>query len=101
MVIFDTNIVIDHVRLQNKGKPSCLEQFLEQNPHEIIAISIVSIQEFYAGRSTRDSMQEDYLLGVISPFTILPYTYEISQQAGEITRELENPIQFPDAIIAA
>lgn len=58
------------------------------------------IEEF-EGRSTKDRTKEDYLFATISPLKILPYTYEIAQLAGEIARDLERPMEFADAAIAA
>ena len=32
---------------------------------------------------------------------ILPYSYEVAQMAGRIARDHKQPIEFPDAAIAA
>ena len=99
MVIIDTNIVIDHLR--NPHHTSSLMKLVKQLPKEQISLSIISIQELYEGRSTLDSHKEEILLAVISPLTILPYTFEIAQLAGQIARDLIRPIEFADAAIAA
>jgi len=99
MVIIDTNIVIDHLR--NPHHTSSLMMLVKQLPKEQISLSIISIQELYEGRSTLDSHKEEILLAVISPLTILPYTFEIAQLAGQIARDLIRPIEFADAAIAA
>ena len=99
MVIIDTNIVIDHLR--NPHNTSSLMKLVKQLPKEQISLSIISIQELYEGRSTLDSHKEEILLAVISPLTILPYTFEIAQLAGQIARDLIRPIEFADAAIAA
>ncbi len=72
-----------------------------QQPKETLAISIISIQELYEGRSTKDEKKEQYLLATISPLKILPYSYDIAKLAGEIARDLERPIELADATIAA
>lgn len=100
MVVFDTNIIIDHLRLQGKTD-SILMQLIRKNPNESFSISVISIQELYEGISTRDDEKEQYLLVTISPLKILPYTYEIAQLAGEIARDLKNPIELADSAIAA
>lgn len=100
MIILDTNIIIDHLRTQGI-KESVLMKFAENNLKEEMAISIVSIQELYEGQSTLDERKEEYLLATITPLKILPYTYEVAQLAGEIARDLKNPIEFTDAAIAA
>lgn len=100
MVIFDTNIIIDHLR-QLKGSPSLMLRLIESNPHEQFAISILSVQELYEGKSTREEMKEQLLLSTLSSFQVLPYTYAIAQMAGKIARDSETAIEFTDAAIAA
>jgi len=73
----------------------------KEKPKEVLAISLLSVQELYEGRSTRDDQKEQYLLATISPLKILPYTYEIAQLAGEIARDLDQPIELADAAISA
>lgn len=101
MVILDTNIIIDHLRLQKAGQDSELMKIARFKPKEVLALSIISVQELYEGRSTRDEHLEQYLLATISPLKILPFTYEIAQLAGEIARDLDRSIEFADAAIAA
>lgn len=101
MVILDTNIIIDHLRLGSAQKESLLMNIAKQKPKEILAISSISVQELYEGQSTKDDRKEQYLLATISPLKILPYTYEVAQLAGEIARDLDRPIELADAAIAA
>jgi predicted nucleic acid-binding protein len=101
MVILDTNIVIDHLRSQAVGRDSKLERVVRKNPKQILAISMLTVQELYEGKSTSDSYKEQLLLATISPLKILPYTYEVAQLAGEIARDLDRPIELADAAIAA
>jgi predicted nucleic acid-binding protein len=100
MVIVDTNIIIDHLRLQQK-QASYLMRLVENNPKETIALSVISVQELYEGMSTRVEEKEQYLLATISPLQILPYSYEVAQLAGEIARDIDRPIELADAAIAA
>lgn len=100
MVVLDTNIIIDHLRLQG-GVESKLMKLVKTKPKEVLAISMVTIQELYEGRSTRDSQKEQYLLATISPLKILPYNYEVAKLAGEIARDIDRPIELADAGIAA
>lgn len=99
MVILDTSILIDHLRL--KGKSSALVRLAEKYSKNQFAISVISIQELYEGKSTRNHEAEKNLLGMISPLKILPYTYEIAKLAGEITRDQTSPADLADAAIAA
>lgn len=66
-----------------------------------LAISVISIQELYEGKSTLDQQKLLYLQATLSPLQILPYTYEIGQLAGGIARDLKRPIELADAAIAA
>jgi predicted nucleic acid-binding protein len=100
MVIIDTSIIIDHLR-QREVNATNLMLLAEKIPQQELAISVISVQELYEGQSTRLKEKEHYLFGTISPLAMLPYTYEIAQQAGEIARDLKSPIEFADAAIAA
>ncbi len=100
MVILDTNIIIDHLRLRGSEK-SYLRKLEEKFTKDLLAISILTVQELYSGQSTKDSKNEDYLLSTIGPIQILPYSYEIAELAGKISRDLQNPIDFADIAIAA
>ena len=100
MVVLDTNIIIDHLR-QPKNKTSQLIKIASQKPKEILAISIISVQELYEGQSTKNQNKEQFLLATISPLKILPYTYETAKLAGQIARDLTTNIELADAAIAA
>ena len=99
MVILDTSIIIDHLR-KTKNE-SCLMKLVKKTPTELLAISMISIQELYEGQSTKKKDKEQLLLATIAPLKILPYSYEIAKLAGEIARDLKRPIELADAAIAA
>lgn len=101
MVVLDTNIIIDHLRLQDRDAESKLMTLAKARPKEALAISMLTIQELYEGRSTRDAQKEQYLLATISPLRILPYSYDVAKLAGEIARNTDRPIELADAAIAA
>lgn len=101
MVVLDTNIIIDHLRMQDRRTESKLMTLVKTKPKELLAISMITIQELYEGRSTRDTQKEQYLLATVSPLKILPYNYEVAKLAGEIARDIERPIELADAGIAA
>jgi tRNA(fMet)-specific endonuclease VapC len=100
MVILDTNIIIEHLRLP-PAKKSLLLQIVNKYPKELLGLSIVSVQELYEGRSTRNEAKEKDLLSTITPLKILPFSFEIAKMAGEIARDLDHPIELADAAIAA
>lgn len=100
MVILDTNIIIDHIRLQ-QSRHSLLSALFSSELHNTIGLSVLSLQELYERKSTRHIRQEQVLLQILSSLTILPYTVGIAKAAGIIARDLDRPIDFVDAAIAA
>lgn len=100
MVILDTNIIIDHLRLK-RTKRTLLEKMQRKHAKEILAVATITIQELYEGKSTLERHKEAGLLEVISGLKILPYTYEVARKAGEIARDSSYPLEFADAAIAA
>jgi predicted nucleic acid-binding protein len=62
---------------------------------------MITIQELYGGTSTRDAQKEKDLLAVMSPFEILPFSFDVAKQAGILFRDLVKPMDFADAAIAA
>lgn len=99
MVILDTNIIIDHLR--QREKTTRLRRIAISAPEENLRLSIISIQELYVGLSTRGRLEEQVLQMTIQAFEILPYTYEIAKQAGELMRDSQSLLKFADAAIAA
>jgi len=99
MVIIDTNIIIDHLRRKNK-KDSLLITIFKKFSKDELAISVVTIQELFEGKSTIDPQKEKMLLEILSLFQILPYSSEVAELAGKIARDF-GPIEFADATIAA
>ena len=100
MVVLDTNIIIDHLRQTGKGD-TLLLKIAQALPKETLALSVITLQELYEGKSTRKVEKEEYLLATIAPLRMLSYTYEIAELAGKIARDRERPIEFADAAIAA
>lgn len=100
MVVLDTSIIIDHLR-QAGSQQTNLTRIAREVTKKNLALSVISVQELYEGKSTRDKRKEEYLLATISPLKILPYTYETAQLAGEIARDLKHPTELADAAIAA
>lgn len=100
MVVLDTSIIIDHLR-QAKKEKSQLDKITASKPKEILAISIITIQELYEGQSTKDLQKEQYLLATIASLKVLSYTYEVAKLAGIISRDAKRSLAFVDATIAA
>ena len=100
MVILDTSVLIDYLRRSEKIDSS-LPEFIQLHQKDKTAISILTIQELYAGKSSKEMKKEQRFLKVVSSLEILSYTYETAKLAGEIVRDLGKPMGFPDAAIAA
>ena len=100
MVVLDTSIIIEHLRLQDTQKSS-LFKIVKDFPQESLVISLISLQELYEGQSTKDKKKERLLLETLKPLMFLPYSSEIAKLAGVIARDFKNPIEFADAAIAA
>lgn len=99
MVILDTSIIIDHLRKEG-NKFSLLERLLARLPKESCAISILTIQELYAGKSMREAKREEKMLATIAPHSIIPYDYNTAVTAGALIRQRERRMSFADAAIA-
>lgn len=100
MVILDTNIIIDHLRLSGT-QPSQLEMLVTKLPNDDLGLSVISIQELFAGQSTKDPNKATLLLKTIRPLRVLEYSTQVAKLAGELARDLTAPITFADAAIAA
>lgn len=99
MVILGTSVLIDYLRRPDNINSPLLE-FTKQYPKEKKAISVLTIQELYSGKSSQESKKEQLFLDVISHLEVLPYTYEIAELAGKIVRDSVTRLGFPDAAIA-
>ncbi len=100
MVVIDTSIIIDHLRQQLVDE-TVFMKLVRRIPKEQLLLSVITVQELFEGKSTRDTRKEEYLLMTITPLKIVPYTFEMAQRAGEIARDLKRPIELADAAIAA
>ncbi len=100
MVVIDTNILIDYIRRSNSAD-SYLVKLLKLNPSPKIAISIITIQELYAGQSSKIAGKEQFFLRIVDSLKVLPYDSQVAKFAGEIIRDTKSQIQFADAVIAA
>ena len=100
MVVLDTNIIIDHLR-SSASRQTALMKIVAEHPKTTLALSLLSVQELYEGKSTLQEEREKDLLSTISPLKLLPYTYEVAKLAGVIARDSSKPMELADAAIAA
>lgn len=102
MVVLDTNVVIDHLRLKEKNKTSLLDLLNEEFIlDEEVAISVITVQELYEGTSTRVNAREELMLSTLNSLVIFNYDFDIAKVAGKILRDSNVAIEFQDAAIAA
>ncbi len=102
MVVLDTNIIIDHLRrFSQSSEESNLMKILRKEGRDSLHLSVISIQELYEGKSTKEEDKLRQMLSILAPLTLLNYTSEIAELAGIIARDLKNPVEFADAAIAA
>jgi predicted nucleic acid-binding protein len=100
VVIVDTNVIIDHLR-QASAEPTLLEHIVTKTELPNIAVSVITIQELFEGQSTKNARKREELVTILKALLILPYTEEVARLAGELARDLTQPIEFPDAALAA
>lgn len=98
MVIIDTSVVIDHLR--QKTKDSFLHKLAVKHKNQL-AISVITLQELYEGQSTKDQIKENYMLSILTPLKILPYTEEVAKLAGMLARDNQTSADLADLAIAA
>ncbi len=99
MVVLDTSVIIDHLR-RPPGQPTYLKKLAKKFGRDL-SIAMVTVQEIYEGKSTREKKKEEEFLMTISGLRILPFTFEVAQLAGQIARDLARGIDLGDAAIAA
>ena len=98
MVVLDTSVIIAHLR--QKTKDSLLRRLAVKYKNQM-AISVVTLQELYEGQSTRDQIKENYMLSILTPLKILPYTEEVAKLAGILGRDNQTSADLADLAIAA
>ena len=97
MVILDTNLLIEHLRMGHKSLR--LEKLLDKYGIDNLSVSTVSIQELFSGASS--IKQENEILALLATLKIWVYDHESAKKAGEIERDFVREIEFADAAIAA
>lgn len=100
MVVLDTNIIIDHLR-QVTTTESLLSKVNKKEGRSALYLSVISIQELFEGKSTKNKSKLKELLSIIAPINILEYNYDIAELAGRLARDSVVPMEFADCAIAA
>ena len=100
MVLVDTSIIIDHLR-QRSHDTTVLEKLFASEGEGSVAVSTISVQELYAGKSTLDPVKEGHLTKLLSKLVLIPYSLETAQLAGKLARDMSGYLRFADAATAA
>ena len=79
MVVVDTSIIVDHLRRQSGI--SVFAGLLQDYPTQTFAVALVSIQELYTGRSSRNTLVEEKLLMV---FGNMDERSKVDRAAGKL-----------------
>ena len=95
-VIFDTSILVDCLRGNNKATRE-VERVARREIDGFI--SVLTEAELYAGRECDTDAGLSKVENIVSLFTKLFLTSDIAQQAGFFKRRYK--VELPDAIIAA
>lgn len=100
MVIIDTSLIIDHLR-QKTSKDTHLASLSLKYPNGELAISTITIQEMFAGKSSSYKKPLEKIATTLSSLSTVDYSLEIAKLAGTLARDSRRTIQFADAAIAA
>lgn len=101
MVVLDTNIIIDYLRQRGLNRETTLERLIAAQGSKNLAISVLTVQELYEGKSVAQEEEEKAVQLAVSKLRVLPYSYDTAKLAGEIARQRKYPLEFADAAIAA
>ncbi len=100
MVIIDTSLIIDHLR-QKTSKDSHLATLSLKYSSGELAISTITIQEIFAGKSSSYKKPLEKIATTLSNLNTVDYSLEIARLAGTLARDSKRTLQFADAAIAA
>lgn len=100
MVIVDTSVVIDYLRQEDKTATP-FETLVRSAGRDALGISILTVQELFAGRSMDDKKNQDFLAVFLVSVRIFPYNLDVAKKAGELSRLLGKRCGFVDPAIAA
>ncbi len=100
-VVIDSNIIIDFLRQEGKGKQKTQLEAILEKKNIIPLLSSATIQELFAGQSSKKSREEARIRKILALFKILVVNEEVAEMAGKIMRDTKAIIQFADAQIAA
>ncbi len=96
-IVVDTSVLIDHLR-----GGSYLTALLKSVDNKTsFFISSIVIFELFSGKSTENKDAAAKVYRLISSFEIIEVTPSIATRAGELYRDVDNSLDFPDYIIAA
>ena len=96
MILLDSSVIIDFLRVKDKTKTWFYKLNSESQP---LGISIISLTELYAGKSTWEKPAAKIEIDIIiSGLQIISLTHDISISAGKLRADFN--INALDAIVA-
>lgn len=98
-VLIDTSIIIGHLRVSDKQDLKSQLQTIIENKSIIPFISTTTIQELFAGQSSKNTIKEGEIKKLLGLFRIVPVTSKIAELAGKLMRDNQTIIKFADAQI--
>ena len=102
MVVLDTNIIIDNLR--TAGRSPLLTKISDSLNSYDIFVSVLTVQELFAGDSAGDLETSIKIKKIFAEFTCVDYDYEKAELAGELVRKARkcgHALHVADAAIAA
>jgi tRNA(fMet)-specific endonuclease VapC len=90
-LILDTNFIITAEREARRGEAGRVDRFLASHPQESLFITFTVAGELACGQSASQRLDWEKLC---RPFSVLPWTKEVSWQYGEIYRSLASAGQL-------
>ena len=100
-VVIDSNIFIDHLRLSQKSDKKSQLELLIENKNVIPLIASTTIQELFAGQSSKKIKEEGKIKKLLTLFKQIPIDSKIAKLAGKIIRDTKKVVLVADAQIAA
>lgn len=94
--VFDTDILVDHLRGFPPAKNLLVGKREAQNQ---LIISAITEAELFAGRTMRDAESVERTELLLSVFEIVSVNSGVAREAGRLKREYD--CSLPDALIAA
>ena len=99
VILTDTNIIIEHLRVEKKETTTFHKLFITER--HISAITLITVSEIWQGRSMEESKNRRIVEELLLGLQIIVPNLDIAKKAGDLMRESNYRLNFPDGNIAA